>query len=111
MMLATPAHWAGAQRPCHGLADRHSVSCHNLVMTKTELHDLVESLPENALDGAGVLLHSLANGKIDPDQAWFWTSEWLAGELEADRQAQDDPGEIYEDAEAFKAALQAVRRG
>jgi len=80
-------------------------------MTKTDLHDLVESLPENAVDGAGVLLRSLANGKIDPDQAWFWTSEWLAGELEADRQAHSNSGEVYDDAEAFKAALQAVQHG
>jgi hypothetical protein len=80
-------------------------------MTKTELHELVESLPEGALEGAGVLLRSLTNGNIDPDQAWFWTSEWLAGELEADREAESDPGEVYDDAEAFKAALQALHRG
>ena len=99
------------ERRCTASRDRREASCHNLVMTKTELHDLVESLPENALDGAGVLLRSLASGKIDPDQAWFWSSEWLAGELEVDRQAQSDPGEVYEDADAFKAALQAVHRG
>jgi hypothetical protein len=80
-------------------------------MTKPELHDLVDSLPDSAVDGAGVLLRSLADGKIDPDQAWFWTSEWLAGELEADRQAESDPGQVYDDANAFKAALQAVHRG
>jgi hypothetical protein len=78
-------------------------------MTKTELHELVEHLPENTLDGAAVLLRSLFNGRIDPDQAWFWTSDWLSGELEADREARTEPGVVYEDADAFRAALQAVR--
>lgn len=76
-------------------------------MTKTELHELVESLPENTLDGAAVLLRSLSDGRIDPDQAWFWTPDWLAGELEADRDAKSGAGEVYEDADAFKAALRA----
>ncbi len=35
--------------------------------------------------------------------------DWLAGELEADREAKTDPGEVYEDADAFKAALHVVR--
>jgi hypothetical protein len=78
-------------------------------MTKTELHELVEHLPENTLDGAAVLLRSLSSGRIDPDQAWFWTADWLAGELEADREARAEPGTVYEDADAFKAALQVAR--
>jgi hypothetical protein len=84
-------------------------SCENDGMTKTELHELVEGLPENTLDGAAVLLRSLSDGRIDPDQTWFWTPDWLAGELEADRQGKTDPGEVYEDADAFKAALHAIR--
>jgi hypothetical protein len=78
-------------------------------MTKTELHELVEHLPENTLDGAAVLLRSLSDGRIDADQAWFWTPDWLSGELEIDREAANDPGEVYEDADAFKAALRAAR--
>jgi hypothetical protein len=84
-------------------------SCENDDMTKTELHELVEGLPENTLDGATVLLRSLSDGRIDPDQTWFWTPDWLAGELEADREGKTEPGEVYEDADAFKAALRAVR--
>ena len=38
-------------------------------MTKTELHELVECLPENTLDRAAVLLRGLSDGRIDPDQA------------------------------------------
>jgi hypothetical protein len=78
-------------------------------MTKTELHELVEGLPDDTLNGAAVLLRSLSDRKIDSDQAWFWSLDWLSGELEADREARDDPGVVYEDAESFKAALHAVR--
>ena len=92
------------------------VACENDGMTKTELHELVEGLPDDTLDGAAVLLRSLADRRIDSDQAWFWTDQawfwsldWLSGELEADREARTDPGVIYEDAESFKAALHAVR--
>ena len=77
-------------------------------MTKTELHELVDGLPEDTLDGAAVLLRSLADRRIDPDQAWFWTLDWLTGELEADREARTDPGVIYKDAESLKAALHAA---
>jgi hypothetical protein len=79
-------------------------------MTKAELHQLVDGLPEDALEGAAVILRSLARGRIDPDQAWFWTSDWLAGELEAEREADADPGVIYDDVETFRAALRATRR-
>lgn len=78
-------------------------------MTKTELHELVERLPEDTVDGAAVLLHSLADRRIDPDQAWFWTLDWLTGELEADREAATDPGAVYDDADSLKAALRASR--
>jgi hypothetical protein len=83
-------------------------ACENMGMTKTELHELVEHLPENTLDGAAVLLRSLSSGRIDSDQAWFWTADWLSGELEADREARIEPGVVYEDADAFKAALRAT---
>lgn len=79
------------------------------IMTKTELHELVERLPDDTVDGAAVLLHSLADRRIDPDQAWFWTLDWLTGELEADREAATDPGVVYNDADSLKSALRAVR--
>jgi hypothetical protein len=90
-------------------ADAIVGACENMDMTKTELHELVEHLPENTLDGAAVLLRSLSSGRIDPDQAWFWTADWLSGELEADREARTEPGAVYEDADAFKAALHSAR--
>lgn len=79
-------------------------------MTKTDLHELVDELPENAVDGAAVFLRSLARGRIDREQTWFWTSEWLSGELEAEREGETDPGVVYEDAAAFKAAMRAARQ-
>ncbi len=84
-------------------------ACDNPVMTKTELHELVDALPEEALVSAAVFLRSLMDGQIDPEQTWFWTSDWLAGELEADREADDNPGAVYKDGETFKAAQRAVR--
>jgi len=92
------------------LAGNRGTACENDGMTKTELHKLVDGLPDDSLDGAAVLLRSLTERRIDPDQAWFWTLDWLSGELEADREARsDDPGVVYEDAESFKAALHATR--
>lgn len=79
-------------------------------MTRAELHELVERLPEHTLDRAVVLLRSLSSGRIDPDQAWFWNSDWLSGELEADREARAEPGVVYWDAGALKAVLREVRR-
>jgi hypothetical protein len=73
-------------------------------MIKTELHELVDGLPDDTLNGAAVLLRSLTERRRDADQAWFWTLDWLSGELEAERE-QSGPGVVYEDAESFKAAL------
>jgi hypothetical protein len=53
-------------------------------VTKAELHKLVDQLPDNAVEGADVLLRGIIKGPIDPDQAWFWTPEWQAKDREAD---------------------------
>jgi hypothetical protein len=52
--------------------------------------------------------HMLPADEARVPQAWFWTLDWLLGELEADREAQSDPGVVYEDAESLKAALQTT---
>jgi hypothetical protein len=36
------------------------------------------------IDGAAVLLGEISAGRIDPEQAWFWTREWQEKEREAD---------------------------
>jgi hypothetical protein len=84
------------------------VACDKDDMTKTELHELVDDLPDDTLNGAAVL-RGLTERRIDPDQAWFWMLDWLSGEREADREAQSDPGVVYQDAESFKAALHTAR--
>jgi hypothetical protein len=53
-------------------------------MTKAELHQLVDRLPEGAVDGAAIILGEISDGRIDPEQAWYWTCEWQAKEREAD---------------------------
>jgi len=44
-------------------------------MTKAELHQLVDRLPEQAVDGAAILLLGVMDGRIDLEQAWLWTRE------------------------------------
>ena len=45
-------------------------------MTRAELHEIVEQLPDDALEGASILLKRVAARQIDPDQTWCWTDEW-----------------------------------
>lgn len=110
LVLVVRSH--GASVPRAGLADCLAAladRCDNDGMTKTELHELVDGLPDDTLNGAAVLLRSLTERRVDADQAWFWTLDWLSGELEADREAQSDPGVVYQDAEPSKAALHTAR--
>jgi hypothetical protein len=74
-------------------------------MTKAELHELVDRLPDRAVDGAAVLLEEIADGRIDPDQAWFWTREWQEKEREADEDLTAGRSTRYESDEDFLAAL------
>jgi hypothetical protein len=45
-------------------------------MTKADLHQLVDALPDEAVEGAGLLLERVVRGEVDPDQAWVWNTEW-----------------------------------
>jgi hypothetical protein len=74
-------------------------------MTKSELHELVDRLPEGAVDGAAILLGEISDGHIDAEQAWFWTREWQAREREADDDRAAGRGTRYESDEEFMAAL------
>ncbi len=74
-------------------------------MTKAELHKLIDELPDAAVEGAGVLLRGIIKGSIDPDQAWFWTPEWQAGEREADADIAAGRTTRYDSDEEFMAAL------
>lgn len=45
-------------------------------MTKADLHELIEALPDEAVEATGSLLQRVLRGEVDPDQAWVWTPEW-----------------------------------
>jgi hypothetical protein len=77
-------------------------------VTKAELHKLIDELPDDAVDGAGVLLRGIIHGPIDPDQAWFWTPEWQKGEREADAELAASEGTVYESTEEFIAHLESI---
>lgn len=47
-------------------------------MTRADLHELVDQLPEDAVDTVGFFLRRVRDRKIDADQAWVWTDEWQA---------------------------------
>lgn len=74
-------------------------------MTKAELHQMVDRLPDQAVDGAAVLLGEMAEGKIDPEQAWFWTREWQEREREADADLAAGRVTRFESDEQFLAGL------
>lgn len=42
---------------------------------------------------------------IDPDQAWFWTRQWVTGELEADLNYAEGRFTRYDSSEEFLASL------
>jgi hypothetical protein len=76
-------------------------------MTKAELHQLVDRLPDGAVDGAAILLEEITDGRIDPEQAWFWTREWQAKEREADADIAKGRGTAFESDDEFLGALEA----
>ncbi len=49
----------------------------------------------------------LTRAARDPDQAWFWTPEWQAGERAADADIAAGKSTRYESDEEFLTALEA----
>ncbi len=43
-----------------------------------------------------------------PDQAWYWTPEWQAGEAAADADLAAGRGTVYRSGEEFLAAFDAI---
>ena len=76
-------------------------------MTRADLHEMVDRLPDEAVDGAAVLLEEITAGRIDPDQAWFWTGEWQSMEREAEEDHLAGRATAYGSDEEFLAALDA----
>jgi hypothetical protein len=75
-------------------------------VTKADLHEMVDRLPDGAVDGAAILLEEIADGQIDPGQAWFWTREWQAKEREADDDLAAGRVITYEGDDDFLGALE-----
>ena len=67
---------------------------------------MVDRLPEEAVDGAAILLSEISDGHIDPEQAWFWTREWQAKEREADGDLAGGRATGFATDEEFLAALE-----
>ncbi|MEU5874506.1 hypothetical protein AB0A73_23460 [Glycomyces sp. NPDC047369] len=44
--------------------------------------------------------------EVPPDQEWFWTPEWLAGEREASAQIAAGQGQVFYSAEEFLEHLE-----
>lgn len=76
-------------------------------MTKADLHQLVDRLPDGAIDGAAILLEEITDGRVDPEQAWFWTREWQQKEREADVELNAGRATTYESDDEFLGALEA----
>jgi hypothetical protein len=88
-------------------------------MNKANLHYLIDELPDDVIsrvergdpvmlvmrrDGERLLLH-----EIDPEQWWFWTPEWQAGEREVDEAiARGERGRIFLSDEEFLAHLDSI---
>ena len=78
-------------------------------MTRADLHRLIDELPDEVVDRVTTLIKQAAVSPRDPEQAWFWTPEWLSGEIEADAESEAG-GVVYEDEADFVRALRASRR-
>ena len=76
------------------------------VTNKADLHRLIYRLPDGAVDGAAILLQEIADGRIDPEQGWFWTREWQAKEREADDDLAAGRGTTFASDNELLAALE-----
>ena len=76
-------------------------------MTKAELHELVDRLPEGAVDGAANLLGKITDGKIDPQQSWFWTREWQAKSGRPEEEDAASRATSYESDDELLGVLEA----
>jgi hypothetical protein len=75
-------------------------------VTKADLHRLVDRLPAESIDDAAILLEAIADGRIDPEQAWFWTREWQTKEREADDDLAAGRGTTFANDDELLAALE-----
>ncbi len=77
-------------------------------MTRADLHRLVDELPADQVDRAAHVIRLVRAGRLDPDQAWFWTPEWQAGEQEVDADLASGKAIPFDTDEAFIAHLRTI---
>ena len=77
-------------------------------MTRAEVHRLVDEIPDERLEGIDQILKLVMAGKLNPDQAWFWTDEWQAGEREVDGELKAGKAIRFETDDAFIARLDGI---
>jgi len=53
-----------------------TVAAQGSTYTKADLHPLVDAMPDEVVEGAGLFLERVLRGEVDPGQAWVWTAEW-----------------------------------
>jgi hypothetical protein len=76
------------------------------VANRADLHKLIDQVPEGAIGVAAALLEAIADGRIDPERAWFWTREWQAKEREADDDLAAGRGTTYANDDELLATLE-----
>jgi len=90
-----------------------------IIRVSDRLIDAIHALPPEQAAEQAEILGELEQGRklafermahLNPDQLWFWTEEWQAGERAVDRDiAAGVPGEGPMTGEEFLAALDAMR--
>jgi hypothetical protein len=110
--------WAGVDftRDVSVLSDEHDVvrdlyealeDWLLLALQQGEPVPVVEGIDLTAEDARGLVAwHQTHRREVDPDQAWFWTPEWQAGEREASREIREGAGVTYETDEDFLASFE-----
>lgn len=51
-------------------------------MTKADLYQLVDQLPDDVVASMAMLLKRITSRQLDPDQMWVW-SQWWQDQLRA----------------------------
>ena len=79
--------------------------CYGFPVTKTELHQLVDALPEESLPAAAILLRRAQDPVIAKlDAAPYDDEELTEEDLRAVRQAREEPGIAWSDVRAELSA-------
>jgi hypothetical protein len=74
-------------------------------MTRADLHRLVDELPDDAVEGASVLIQRVLLREVDPTQAWVWTPEWQDQLRESLSDLAAGRTQRYESSQAFVESL------